>query len=156
MKTTSTYLKFVVRKLGYGLVFTGLLLGVYGKRPPLKKSHKWIHYGIASYYSDSFNGKLTSTGDVFSNADMTAASNTLPLNTYVRVTNRSNGKWVMVRINDRMNIANHRLIDLSQAAAKRLGMIHRGITRVSVGVIPQKFYRLFNVTPDDMMASLYK
>ena len=156
MKQIRTYFTSGFRALGYSLVLAGLVLGIYGKRPPLKGHHKWIHYGIASYYSNTFNGKLTSTGDVFNNQDMTAASNVLPLNTYVRVTNRSNGRWVMVRINDRMNVGNHRLIDLSQAAARRLGIIHRGIARVSVGIIPQKFYRLFNVTPDGMMASLYQ
>jgi rare lipoprotein A len=91
--------------------------------------------GIASYYHPKFNGRLTSTGEVFSNKLFTAANNFLPLNTIVRVTNPANGKSVVVRINDRMNKRNTRLIDLSEAAARQLGLIRQGIGQVLMEVM---------------------
>lgn len=112
-----------------------------------------VQHGIASYYSNEFNGQLTSTGDVFSNKGMTAASNILPLGTVVKVTNLRNHKWVLVRINDRMNKSNKRTIDLTQAAARQLGMVRRGTARVRVEAIPPAFYAFFHVTPDELMAA---
>lgn len=91
--------------------------------------------GIASYYHSKFNGRLTSTGEVFSNKLFTAANNFLPLHTIVRVTNPANGKSVVVRINDRMNKRNTRLIDLSEAAARQLGLIRQGIGQVLMEVV---------------------
>lgn len=94
------------------------------------KAQARVRYGIASYYASRFSGKSTSSGEVFSNARMTAACNSLPLQSFVRVTNMHNHRSVIVRINDRMNDSNSRLIDLSQAAARKIGMIRRGIIRV--------------------------
>lgn len=110
-----------------------------------------VQRGIASYYSNDFNGQLTSSGDVFTNRGMTAASNVLPLGTVVRVTNLRNHKWVLVRINDRMNKHNTRTIDLTRAAAESLGMVRRGTARVRVEVIPSAFYAFFHITPDELM-----
>jgi rare lipoprotein A len=108
--------------------------------------------GVASYYADAFNGQLTATGDVFCNKAMTAASNSLPLGTVVRVTNLHNKKWVLVLVNDRMNKHNRRTIDLTRKAAVKLGMIHRGTARVRVEVIPEAFYAFFHVSPEDLLA----
>lgn|GEM_PF-511798 len=116
-------------------------------------TQKPVQHGIASYYSNEFNGQPTSTGDIFSNKGMTAASNTLPLGTVVKVTNLRNHKWVLVRINDRMNKHNKRTIDLTRAAAKDLGMVYRGTARVKVEVIPEAFYAFFHVTPEELMAA---
>lgn len=88
--------------------------------------------GIASYYADKFNGQLTANGEVFSNSEMTAAHNTLPLGTYVKVTNLRNGRSVIVRITDRLHRENTRIIDLTKAAARKLGFLTRGLTRVRV------------------------
>jgi rare lipoprotein A len=110
-----------------------------------------VQKGIASYYSNSFNGQLTSTGDVFTNKGMTAASNALPLGTMVKVTNLRNHKWVIVTINDRMSRYNKRTIDLTKAAAKRLGMVYHGLARVKVEVLPV-YYRFFHPMPDGLMA----
>lgn len=112
-----------------------------------------VEHGIASYYSGSFNGKTTSSGATFTNSGMTAASNTLPLGTIVKVTNLHNHKWVVVKVNDRMNIRNKRTIDLSKTAAKKLGMTYHGIARVRVEVVPKAFYQFFNVSPNEMVAS---
>jgi rare lipoprotein A len=95
--------------------------------------YKWE--GIASYYHAKFNGRRTSSGEIFSNQQLSAASNVIPLGTIVKVTNLVNGKSVIVKINDRMNKRNKRLLDLSQLAAKRLAMIHQGLGHVLVEVI---------------------
>jgi len=91
-----------------------------------------IQTGIASYYHDKFEGRVTANGEVFSQKNLTAASNTFPLNCWVRVTNLSNRKTVVVRIIDRMHRLNKRVIDLSRTAASKLDFISKGLTRVKV------------------------
>ena len=108
--------------------------------PPKKNPN--IHYGTASYYANKFEGRKTATGEVFSQKNMTAASNVLSLNTYVEVTNLRNKKKTVVKITDRMHPKNKRLIDLSRAAAKKLGYTSGGLTRVKVEVLGKK-------APDD-------
>lgn len=88
--------------------------------------------GKASYYHHKFNGRKTSTGEVFNNKNYTAASNIFPLGTKVRVTNKHNGKSVIVRINDRMSANNKRIIDLSTKAAEDLCFLQQGICTVEV------------------------
>lgn len=91
--------------------------------------------GKASFYSASLHGTQTSTGEKFDNNKMTGASNNFKLNTWVLVTNTSNGESVTVRINDRMHpkmSRKGRVVDLSRAAAKKLGFIQKGITKVKV------------------------
>jgi rare lipoprotein A len=95
-------------------------------------------YGIASYYHDKFEGRLTANGDTFTQKSLTAASNTYPLNCWVRVTNIRNHKSVLVRIIDRMHHLNTRLIDLTRSAASELGFITRGLTRVKVEYMGKK------------------
>ena len=91
--------------------------------------------GVASYYADDFNGKLTSNGETFNMNDLTAANRTLPFGTRVRVTNLSNGKTVIVRVNDRGPYVEGRLIDLSLGAAKRIDLIQTGTARVKLEVL---------------------
>jgi rare lipoprotein A len=91
--------------------------------------------GIASYYADEFHGRKTSNGEVFDMNAMTAAHKLLPFNTKVRVTNRDNGKSVVVRINDRGPFKANRVIDLSLAAAKAIGMIGTGTAPVLIDII---------------------
>lgn len=91
-----------------------------------------IQYGVASFYDNKFEGRRTANGELFSQKKLTAASNTLPLNSWVKVTNLSNKRSVIVRITDRMHHRNKRLIDLSRSAASKLGYIGRGLTRVKV------------------------
>jgi len=97
-----------------------------------------IHYGTASYYANKFEGHKTATGEIFHQAKMTAASNILSLNTWVKVTNMHNRKTTVVKITDRMHPKNKRLIDLSRGAAKKLGYTRRGLTRVKVEVLGRK------------------
>ena len=88
--------------------------------------------GKASYYHAKFNGRKTATGEIFSNENMTAASNVFPLGTMVKVTNKSTGKYVYVRINDRMAPNNPRVIDLTARAARELCFIDQGLCTVIV------------------------
>jgi len=91
--------------------------------------------GIASWYGPNFHGKFTSNGEKYNMYDLTAAHKTLPMNTILKVTNRRNGKSVIVRVNDRGPFVNNRIIDLSKAAAQHIGMIGTGTSPVHLEVI---------------------
>jgi len=91
--------------------------------------------GKASWYGPNFHGKLTASGERYNMYALTAASKTLPLNTYVKVTNLNNGKEVVVRINDRGPFVESRIIDLSYTAARRLGVIKSGVIPVMLEVV---------------------
>ena len=86
--------------------------------------------GSASWYGKKFHGKETASGDDFNMFELTAAHRQLPLGTYVKVTNLHNGKWIIVRINDRGPYIRGRILDLSVGAARALGV--RGLARVRV------------------------
>ena len=88
--------------------------------------------GRASWYGRDFHGRRTASGERFDMNALTAAHRTLPLSSYVRVTNIKNKKSVIVRINDRGPFHTGRIIDLSRAAAKALGMQHSGTGRVEI------------------------
>jgi peptidoglycan lytic transglycosylase len=103
---------------------------------PLKKAYPgFFQRGIASWYGPGFNGRKTASGEIYDMHTLTAAHNILPLNTLVRVTNLSNNKDVVVRINDRGPFVGERVIDLSLAAAQEIGMVAPGTTPVRVSVI---------------------
>lgn len=91
--------------------------------------------GLASWYGKRYHGRKTSTGEVYDMYGMTAAHTTLPIPSYARVTNPANGKSVVVRVNDRGPFHKERLIDLSYAAAHRLGIIGNGSGMVEVEAI---------------------
>ena len=97
-----------------------------------------IQYGTASYYANKFEGRKTYTDEIFRQDSLTGASNTLPMHTWVKVTNLRNHKFVYVRINDKMHPRNKRIIDLSKAAAAVLGFAGRGLTRVRIDVLGKK------------------
>ncbi len=107
-------------------------------KPKKSNSKSKIQYGLASFYSNKFNGRKTANGEIFNNQKLTAAHNTLPLGTYVRVTNLRNKRSVVVKINDRLHHKNKRIIDLSRVAATKLGFIKSGLTRVKVEVLGKK------------------
>ncbi len=94
--------------------------------------------GIASWYGKKFNGQRTSSGETYNMYAMTAAHPTLPIPSYARVTNLSNGKSVVVRINDRGPFLHDRIIDLSYTAAYKLGIINNGSSEVEVeSLVPE-------------------
>ncbi len=89
----------------------------------------------ASWYGPGFNGRRTSDGEVFHENALTAASRTLPIGSRVRVTNLSDGRSVIVRINDRGPYVRGRGIDLSERAAREIGLDHAGVARVRVSTL---------------------
>lgn len=94
-----------------------------------------ITFGRASYYHDKFSGRKTSSGEIFSQEKLTAAHKSLPLGTYVKVTNLKNRRSVVVKVNDRLPQNSKRTIDLSKAAARELKMIKSGLARVSLELV---------------------
>jgi rare lipoprotein A len=105
--------------------------------PPVviaRKPNKSMH-GRASYYADRFNGRKTASGQIFRQKDLTAAHRYLPLGTKVKVTNLRNKRTVEVSINDRGPWCKGRIIDLSKAAAKQLGMVGTGVAMVRLEVV---------------------
>ena len=94
-----------------------------------------VIYGVASYYADKFNGRETANGEIYDGKKLTAACNQLPLGTWIRVTNLLNNRSVVVKTNDRLHIRMKRVVDLSRAAAEKLGYIGRGLTNVKVEVL---------------------
>lgn len=104
----------------------------------LKSSKGYVKKGYASWYGTSFHGKETSTQEKFNLYGMTAASPELPLPSYVEVTNLRNGKKVVVRVNDRGPFCRNRILDLSYAAAQKLGFGEDGVVPVKVvGIDPK-------------------
>lgn len=97
-----------------------------------------ILYGQASFYATKFEGRKTANGEIFRHEKLTAACNSLPLGTWIKVTNLRNGKSVVVKTNDRLHPKTKRLVDLTYTAAQKLGFIKSGLTRVKVEVLKQK------------------
>jgi len=94
-----------------------------------------IGTGHASYYGDEFAGQQTANGETFNPSALTAAHKTLPFGSKVKVTNTANGKSVVVRVNDRGPYVAGRLIDLSHAAAKKIGMVGSGTANVRLELL---------------------
>lgn len=95
--------------------------------------------GYASYYANKFNGRITTSGERFSNKQLTAAHRSLPFGTLVKVTNTKTGKWVILKINDRGPRSRKRIIDVTRRAAKHLGMLNgKGIVWVRVEELPSQ------------------
>jgi rare lipoprotein A len=101
------------------------------------KSHKHYQVGKASWYGKRFHGKKTASGETYDMFQFTAAHPELPLGSVVRVTNLRNGRWVVVRINDRGPVPDSRIIDLSYGAAEVLGLRDDGVDRVCLDVVPR-------------------
>jgi rare lipoprotein A len=93
--------------------------------------------GVASYYGRAFAGRRTASGEIFNPAELTAAHRSLPFGSRVRVTNPRNGRAVVVRINDRGPFTRGRVINLSHAAAREIGMIRSGTAQVVLELIPE-------------------
>ncbi|MBN1903523.1 MAG: septal ring lytic transglycosylase RlpA family protein [Deltaproteobacteria bacterium] len=99
---------------------------------PIDSATGFVQTGTASWYGDDFHGKNTANGEIYDMHNKNAAHTILPFNTYVKVTNLSNKKFTIVRINDRGPFVKGRVIDLSYAAAKEIDMVGPGTTQVEV------------------------
>jgi len=137
--------RIIIYGLTTALLMT-LILGIprvgYAQHKTAKKttkSHppkvKKTIYGQASYYSQKFHGRKTASGTRFDHSKYTAACNVLPFGTRVRVTNLKNNRTVIVTITDRLHHKTRRLIDLTRAAASKLGFIKSGLARVKIEVL---------------------
>jgi rare lipoprotein A len=144
-----------IRKFGVGVLIMGLALTASAKDaskdgspltkvpPPNVKakaiprtaprSRRWVQVGVASWYGSHFQGHKTATGERFDMNQMTCAHPTLPMGTWLRVTNLRNRKTAYVRVNDRGPVLETRIVDLSYAAARTLGLA--GVGRVSLEVV---------------------
>ncbi len=111
------------------IVFLSLFLS------PLSAIEEYKTGVTASYYAEAFHGKRTSNGETFNMYSLTCAHKSLPFNTVLKVTNLRNGKTVEVRVNDRGPFVQNREIDLSKAAAVKLGMIGSGTTKVKLEIV---------------------
>ncbi|MGD9385224.1 MAG: septal ring lytic transglycosylase RlpA family protein [Thioalkalispiraceae bacterium] len=107
----------------------------------MRDSHNYVERGIASWYGTKFHGNKTSNGETYDMYKMTAAHKSLPIPTYVQVTNLKNGRKVIVRVNDRGPFHHNRIIDLSYVAAKKLGIIGTGTGLVEVRSINPRTWR---------------
>lgn len=115
---------------------------VFGKQYfPIQDARRYQAVGPASWYGTKFHGQATANGETYDLYGMTAAHKTLPLPSYVRVTNLENDKVVVLRVNDRGPFYSDRIIDLSFAAAKKLGFAEKGTARVKVeGIDPHEWW----------------
>ena len=115
----------------WGLAGSALLAGcaATSPEPPAPEA---AEVGLASYYADRFHGRLTANGERYNRRALTAAHRDMPFGTRVVVTRLDDGRAVTVRINDRGPFVRGRIIDLSHAAAKKLGMLRLGVVKVRV------------------------
>ena len=117
---------------GGGAYRVGKPYQIAGKTYVPKEDPNYVGEGIASWYGDDFHGRLTANGEVFDRASISAAHPTLPMPSYVRVTNLRNNRSIIVRINDRGPYHSNRVIDVSHATADLLGFKSNGVAKVRV------------------------
>lgn len=103
--------------------------------PEVEAEERLIGEGMASYYGKNFAGNRTANGERFDPGQLTAAHRTLPFGSQVRVTHHRTGRSVIVRINDRGPFHGNRVIDVSESAARQLGLIGPGVGRVTLSLI---------------------
>ena len=137
MKPQNSILLFIIIFLLNGCIAKSEKVKLYNMETT--NSKKSI-YGKASYYAKSFNGGKTASGEVYNMYANTAAHRTLPFNTMVKVTDMLTKKSSIVRINDRGPFSKDRVIDLSYASAKKLGIINRGVANVKIEVLGKKIH----------------
>ncbi|WP_245911194.1 septal ring lytic transglycosylase RlpA family protein [Neisseria iguanae] len=132
---------------------------VAGKRyQPMTKLSSFTQNGNASWYGGKFHGRKTASGELYNMYAMTAAHRTLPIPSYAKVTNTRNGKSVIVRVNDRGPFHGNRVMDLSKAAAQKLGFINQGTAHVKIeqivpGVKSQQAAAPEAVTPKNTVSA---
>lgn len=103
--------------------------------PAIEPGYEFLGEGEASYYGSELAGNRTASGERFNPRELTAAHRTLPLGSKIRVTNKSNGKSVIVRVNDRGPFVKRRIVDVSRAAAEEIAMVRSGKAHVTLEVL---------------------
>lgn len=123
---------FSIGRRALGLVAAALLTGCAGSST---SNGAFTQSGKASFYADKFEGRKTASGSVYRASQRTAAHNTLPFGTVVRVTNPRNRRSVKVTVTDRGPHAKGRVIDLSKKAARKIGIVEAGVAPVELKVV---------------------
>lgn len=128
-----------LRILPLALLLAGAAAGTgpAAARPEMGRA-AFAQVGVASWYGPGFHGRRTASGEPFDQNGLTAAHRDLPLGSEVKVTNLANGRSITVEINDRGPYVKGRVIDLSKAAARRLGMAEDGVAKVRIEATPQQ------------------
>jgi rare lipoprotein A len=108
---------------------------IQGKRYHPKETYNYTETGTASWYGPGFHGKMTANGEIFDENEFTAAHRTLQLPSIIRVTNLSNGRTIILRVNDRGPFAHDRILDVSDRAASVLGFKHKGTAKIRLEVL---------------------
>jgi rare lipoprotein A len=135
----------LVRAIAVAVAWGGLaLLTGCGTTPslttgPADVTERGEQVGMASFYAHAHHGRRTASGERYDMHALTAAHRSLPFGTDLRVTNLANGRSVVVRVNDRGPYRKGRVVDVSLAAAKKLGLVKRGVARVKVEVLKDPF-----------------
>ncbi len=122
---------------------------------PIPSAHGFIQEGLASWYGKKFHGRKTSNGETYDMYAMTAAHKTLPMNVHLKVTNLSNGRTSVVRVNDRGPFVKNRIIDLSYSAAKELGVVGPGTAPVRIEALGYKEQAKTGATPSYRQPATY-
>lgn len=116
---------------------------------PMFVSAQQEELGLASFYSDLFHGKPTASGELYDKNKLTAAHKTLPFGTSIKITRLDNGKSVVVRVNDRGPYISGRIVEISKAAAEKIGLDKDGVTRVKVEVVKDEALANQTLTSDN-------
>ena len=117
------------------ICFTFVILCAYGSFSKLYAQKTFRQRGIASYYTDRFDGRETASGETFDNKELVGSHKKLPFNTMVKVTNLANKRSIVVRINDRGPYAHGRIIDISKTAAQKIGLYSTGTAKVLIEAV---------------------
>jgi rare lipoprotein A len=118
------------------ICIVGLFMVSCGGSEVICPSPAYQQVGLASYYARSLDGRQTASGEIYNENALTAAHPQLPFGTRLRVTHVQSGRTVDIRVNDRGPFAKGRIIDLSYAAARELGMLKAGVVRVKIESLP--------------------
>jgi rare lipoprotein A len=133
--------KVQLKRVGHALMIAGVviagLLAACGSREINHGKPPFEQVGMASYYARSLHGRQTASGEKYNENALTAAHPRLPFGTRLKVTNLKTGRTVEVRVNDRGPFVRRRVIDLSYAAARKLGMLQDGVARVKIRILAQ-------------------
>lgn len=121
-----------------------------GPVPRKFEQPKPYEVGTASWYGKQFHGRTTASGETYDMFQFTAAHRHLPLGTWVKVTNLRNGKWVVVRVNDRGPVPRSRIIDLSYGAAQMIGLRGEGVGKVRLDIVaPEEMAKAQDIAGQD-------
>jgi len=141
--------KIIMKRFSYLLIIIFILLSISCKtnngKNKIVSERQTFQQGIATWYGPGFHGKISASGEIFNTQDFTAAHRTLKFGTIIRVTNKENGKWCIVKINDRGPVSKSLAIDLSNAAANEIDMLKQGSAKIEIDILSENKNFLFKI-----------